>query len=142
MGVNRRRASAREGSVYLDGNKVLGAVKFELLYTPEVSETRSLGERGVSRRWLSRDITGTISQYKSTPWLREAVKKYEASGETPEFTIQGISEDTNSDYYDNYGTDTITAVGCVLTGDIPLASLDSEGDLIMEEIEFGAHAIV
>lgn len=142
MAVNRRRMSLREGKVFINGNKVLDAVKCEIMFAPDVSESRALGERGMSRRWLGRDVTGTITEYKSTPWIKDAIKQYESTGETPEFTVQGIQDDTNSDYYESNGSDVVTCEGCVLTGDLPLLSLDSEGDLVQDEVEFGAYGIV
>ncbi len=53
-------------------------------------------------------------------------------------TIQGIMEDKNSDYYKIYGTNTVTCVGCVLTGDLPLTMLDSGGNVVEDSISFNA----
>lgn len=142
MAVNKRRISLREGEAYLDGMKVLESIKLEMNYTPDVSESRVLKEKGLSRRWIGHDITGTITEYRSTPWIREAIKKYNETGATPEFTIQGIQDDKNSDYYDEHGDIMVTALGAVLTGDLPLINLDSEGDLMQDEIEFGAHDVI
>ena len=142
MAVNKRRISLREGEAYLDGMKVLESIKLEMNYTPDVSESRVLKEKGLSRRWIGHDITGAITEYRSTPWIREAIKKYNETGATPEFTIQGIQDDKNSDYYDEHGDIMVTALGAVLTGDLPLINLDSEGDLMQDEIEFGAHDII
>ena len=142
MATNKRRMSMREGKVFINGNRVLDAVKCEIVFTPEVSESRSLGERSKSRRWIGRDITGTLTEYKSTPWIREAIKEYELTGKTPEFVIQGIQDDQNSDYYEKNGSVVTTCEGCVFTGALILASLDSEGDVVQDNIEFGAYGIV
>lgn len=50
--------------------------------------------------------------------------------------------DDNSDYYETYGTNTVTAVGCVLTGDLPLTRLDSNGEVVEDNIAFNAKDIV
>ena len=142
MGINKRRISLREGSVYLDGSKVLDAVKCEVNFTPEVVESRGLKEKGLSRRWLGYDITGTITEFRTTPWLHDAIKKYIKDGVTPEFTLQGFQNDKNSDYYDNNGTIKVTLKGVVLTGDLSLLNLDAEGELLQDEIEFGAKTMV
>lgn len=142
MAVNKRRISMREGSVYIGGRKIADAVKCEIKFTPEISEGRAIGERGKSRRYIGYDVTGTITEYKTTPWLRDIALNYQNTGETPELTIQGIEYDPNSDYYDSYGSNTITCAGCVLTGDMTLLSLDSEGELAQTEVEFAAHHIV
>ena len=57
-------------------------------------------------------------------------------------TIQGIMNDENSDYYKDNGNDTVTCVGCVLTGDIPLTALDSAGEVVDDAISFNAKDIV
>ena len=57
---------------------------------------------------------------------KKKVLEYIKTGKTPEMKIQGISEDKNSDYYDINKGDTITAVGCVMTGDISLMELDTD----------------
>lgn len=142
MAVNKRRVSLREGSLFLDGTKILDAVKCEAVYTPEVSESRALKEKGLSRRWIGHDITGTITEYRTTPWVSDAIKKYIATGVTPEFTLQGIQDDNNSDYYDKNGNISVTLTGVVLTGDLSLINLDAEGELMQDEIEFGAHDMV
>lgn len=142
MAVNKRRISLREGSLYLNGTKVLDAVKVEAVYTPEVTESRALKEKGLSRRWIGHDITGTITEYRTTPWLHDAIKSYIKSGITPEFTLQGIQDDKNSDYFDKNGKIKVTLKGVVLTGDLSLLNLDAEGELLQDEIEFGAHDLV
>lgn len=142
MAINKRRISLREGSLYLDGNRVADAVKVEAVYTPEVAESRALKERGLSRRWIGYDITGTITEYRTTPWMRKAIDKYIKTGETPEFTLTGIQNDANSDYFDKHGNINTTLKGVVLTGDLSLLNLDAEGELLQDEIEFGAAKVV
>ncbi len=139
--VNKRPLSAREGKVYIDGMLVADACKYQLIFTPKVWEGRTLGEQGTNRRWIAYDITGTIEQWKTTPMYKKKVLEYIKTGKTPEFTIQGISEDKNSDYYEINKGDTVTAVGCVMTGDISLMELDTDGDVVKESIKFGAKNI-
>ena len=105
---NTNRISLREGSVFLDGNQVMEAVKLEANFTPEVVESRILKERGVSRRWIGYDITGTITEYRTTPWLLDTIKKYIRDGITPVFTITGIQNDKNSEYYQKNGSIKVT----------------------------------
>ena len=142
MAVNKRRVSLREGSLFLNGTKILDAVKCEAVYTPEVAESRGLKEKGLSRRWIGHDITGTITEYRTTPWVHDAIKDYIKTGVTPEFTLQGIQDDKNSDYFDKNGKIKVTLKGVVLTGDLSLLNLDAEGELLQDEIEFGAHDMV
>ena len=87
-------------------------------------------------------ITGTITRRISTPWYKEIVQKYQKDGITPECTIQGVMDDKGSDYYQMYGSDTVTAVGCVFTGDIPLMALDTAGGVREDAISFNAKDVI
>lgn len=142
MEYNKNPISIREGKAFIDGVEVLDCVKFSMNFTPDVWKGKQLGERSNSSRWLGYDITGSMTRRRSTPWLSEKIKEYIASGATPEFTIQGISDDEQSDYYASNGSATVTAVGCVLTGSLPLALLESDGEVFDETIAFNVKDIV
>ena len=86
-------------------------------------------------------ITGNITRRRSTNWLETKIREYLASGGTPEMTIIGVMNDDNSDYYVAHGTNTITLVGVVLTGDLPLTRLDSNGEVVEDNIAFHAKAM-
>ncbi|MCD8206687.1 MAG: phage tail tube protein [Bacteroidales bacterium] len=138
MEYNHSPISLREGHIFIDGIEVADGIGCTITFTPDVWSGRQLGERSQSSRWLGFSITGTINRRRTNNWLREKIKEYQDSGITPEMTIQGIMDDKGSDYYDTYGTDTVTAVGCVLTGDLTLVSLDSGGDVLEDSIGFNA----
>lgn len=142
MEYNKSPISLREGKVFIDGVEVMDSVKCEIKFTPDVWSGKQLGERSNSSRWLGYSIAGSITRRRSTPWLKNKIKEYIKSGKTPEMTIQGIMNDKNSDYYAANGTDTVTAVGCVLTGDLSLTSLDSGGEIVDDAINFNAKDIV
>lgn len=131
-----------EGKVFVDGVQILDGVKFELKFTPDVYTGKVLGERSPSSRWMGYTITGTITRRISTPWYKEIVQKYQNDGITPECTIQGVMDDKGSDYYQMYGSDTVTAVGCVFTGDIPLMALDTAGGVREDAISFNAKDVI
>ena len=142
MEYNKSPMSLREGKIFIDGVECADGVKCTINFTPTVWSGTQLGERTPSSRWLGYTITGSITRRRSNNWLREKIKEYMASGATPELTIQGIMDDTNSDYYRDFGTDTVTAVGCVLTGDLPLTALDSAGEIVDDVIGFNAKDIM
>ena len=141
MQYNKNPISLREGKVVIDGLTIAESVKCEIIMTPDVWTGRQLGERTPSSRWLGASITGNMTQRRSTPWLKDAIKKYMNTKETPEFTIQGIMDDKHSDYYAEYGTNVITCVGCVLTGGLSLIALDSEGQVVDDNIAFNGKDI-
>lgn len=142
MEYNKSPISLREGKIFIDGVECADGVKCDIKFTPTVWSGTQLGERTPSSRWLGYAITGSITRRRSNNWLREKIKEYKASGATPELTIQGIMDDTNSDYYRDFGTDTVTAVGCVLTGDLPLTALDSAGEIVDDVIGFNAKDVM
>lgn len=142
MEHNKNPISLREGKVFVDGVEVMDAVKANIKFTPDTWSGRQLGERTPSTRWLGYSITVELTRRRSTPWIKDVITKYMADGATPEFTVQGIMDDRNSDFYAAAGTDTVTCVGCVLTGDLPLTALDSEGTIVDDSVTFNAKDIV
>lgn len=134
--------SLREGKVFLDGLEVFDSVKCEIKFTPDVWTGRQLGDRSSSSRWLGYSITGSITRRRTTAWLKDTIKGYIDSGKTPEFTVQGIMNDAGSEYYDTNGSDTVTVVGVVLTGDLNLLNLDADGQVLDDVIGFNAKAMV
>lgn len=142
MTYNKNPISLREGKIMIDGVECLDSVSATINFTPDVWTGRQLGEITPSSRWLGAAIAGTITRRRSTPWLKEAIKRYKNSKATPEFTIQGIMNDTESDYYAENGSDVVTVVGCVLTGDLTLVSLDSNGQVLDDNIAFNGKDFV
>ncbi len=138
---HRRRVSAREGKVIVEGYTVMDTVKFKVTSAPEVAKARGLGEKTQTARYMGVEHKITITEYKSTNIFRDVMNKFLETGETPEFTIQGIANDKHSDYYDTYGIDTVTCTGCVITSEIPIMELDSEGEFIQNEVEFLAYSV-
>lgn len=135
---NKNPLLAREGKIYLNGSEVAECTKFQVVFTPSVWEGKTLGEHGTNRRWTGYDITGTIEGWRTNNRWKAMIQKYIKDGITPEFKMQGINEDKGSDYYAKNGTDKITVVGCVLTGDINLMDLDTDGDVVKDSIKYGA----
>lgn len=138
MEYNKNPISLREGKVFIDGVECVDSVNCNIKFTPDVWSGKQLGERTNSSRWLGYNITGTITRRRSNNWLEQKIKEYRKSGATPELTIQGIMNDENSDYFKAHGSNTVTCVGCVLTGDLPLTALDSGGEVVDDAISFNA----
>lgn len=122
----RNRMSMREGQLFLDGKKILDITKVSIKFAPELMQTRSVGQKGKCTRYVGYEIKGNIERYKATSWTRDIIKKYMDSGATQHFTLQGIAEDKNSDYYEEVGIDKVTLTDVVFTGDISVLELDAE----------------
>lgn len=142
MKYNKNPISLREGSVFIDGTKILDGVSCTVKFTPETWSGKGIGEHSNSTRWLGYGITVDITRYRSTNWLKSKISEYKSTGATPEMTVQGIMSDANSDYYAEYGNDVCTCVGCVLTGDLPLTALDSSGDVVKDSVTMNAKDVI
>ena len=142
MEYNRSPISIREGHAFIDGVEVLDNVNFKVVFTPDVWTGKQVGDKSESSRWMGYKIAGTMTRRRSTPFLKEKIQEYMETGRTPELTIQGINDDPGSDYFDEYGTDTVTYVGCVLTGDLQLTVLDGEGQQLDDPISFNCRDVV
>lgn len=142
MQYNKNPISLREGKVYLDGLEIMDMVKANIKVTPEIWTGKTIGEVTPSTRWIGASITGTITRRRTTNQTKQAIQKYLSTGETPEFTLVGIANDKNSDYVKTHGTDKVTVVGCVPTGDLTILSLDADGDILEETINFNAKNIL
>lgn len=139
---NKSPISLREGRILIDGIEVADGVKCQIIFTPDTWTGKQIGEKTKSTRWLGYTITGTITRRRSNNFLKDKIKEYKDRGVTPEMTIQGIMEDPGSDYYQEFGSDTVTAVGCVLTGGFTLTNLDSEGEILDDNISFNVYDLV
>jgi hypothetical protein len=132
------RMSAREGRAFIGGKQVTSLVKLNAIFTPEVSKKRVVGQRGTTPKVIGYEITGTLTQFKNTPFIRDLIKQYLATGIFPKLDIQAVMDDKDSDYYKQYGEARIQFIGVQLEGDLPLIDIDSEGEEVQEEISFSA----
>ena len=131
MEYNVRPISIRDGKIIIDGVEAGDSVSASGVFTPDTWSGKQLGDKSNSTRWLGYNITVALTRHRSNPWIKEVIKKYKDTGKTPEITIQGIMCDGDSDFFDKYGNDVCTFVGCVPTGAMPLTSLDSNGDVVV-----------
>ena len=143
MQYNKNPISLREGHALIDGVEVMDGVKMTINFTPETWTGRQLNETTPSTRWWTSsadgpaptsNITGSMTRRRTNNWLKTKIKEYQATKATPEFVIQGIMDDANSDYYAAHGSDVVTCVGCVLTGDLPLTALDAESGSVVDDV--------
>ena len=142
MSENIKPLSLVSGKAFIDGVEVMDSIKLTFRFVPKVATYKLVGKKGTHRRWVGYDITGTMDEYKTTNRYEKIVKEYIANGKTPEFTFQGIRTDEDSDYFETVGSESVTITGAVITSEIPLLDIDSEGELVKESISFGARNVV
>ncbi len=139
---NNAPINLSEGKVFLDGIEVMDGVACTIKVAINTWTGKQLGERTPSTKVTGYAPTVTVTRRRNTPWLKELYTKYIKEGRTPEFTIQGIMDDKASDYYADYGSETVTAIGCVPTGDINLLNLDANGDILDDALNFNAKDVI
>lgn len=132
----RNHIDCSQGRAFLDGEECLDAVSFSIVFSPVTSSTKTLGHTGEDTRWKGHTIKVTLSEYRSTDWIKRAIKNYLENKVTPNFTFQGVCTDEQSDYYRDYGGQTVTVTGCVPTGDITVLSHDVNSDFVQDSITF------
>lgn len=137
----RNHIDCSQGRAFLDGEECLDAVSFSIVFSPVTSSTKTLGHTGEDTRWKGHTIKVTLSEYRSTDWIKQAIKNYLENKVTPNFTFQGICTDEQSDYYKDYGSQAVTVTGCVPTGDITVLSHDVNSDFVQDSITFNCKDI-
>lgn len=138
---NVKRMSAKEGRAFRGSEEVLSMISLEAVVALETTSKRVIGQRGMTHKVIGYDVTGTITQFKSTAWIRDSIKTYVNTGVFPTFDMQAVMDDPDSDYFENNGSDRVQFIGVQLTGDLPVVSLDSDGEEIEEEVTFSAAEI-
>ena len=131
----RNHIDCSQGRAFLDGEECLDAVSFSIVFSPVTSSTKTLGHTGEDTRWKGHTIKVTLSEYRSTDWIKQAIKNYLENKVTPNFTFQGICTDEQSDYYKDYGGQAVT------TGDITVLSHDVNSDFVQDSITFNCKDI-
>ena len=143
MEYNMSPISLKEGKIFVNGVECGDGFSINIKFTPDVWTGSVLGRRGKSSRWLNGAYSGTMTRGRTNAFIKDAITHYMETGETPEITIQGIQNDKGSDYYAETGkVETVTAVGCVLTGDLTLLNLDVDGDIFKDTINFNAAEVL
>ena len=137
----RNHIDCSQGRAFLDGEECLDAVSFSIVFSPVTSSTKTLGHTREDTRWKGHTIKVTLSEYRSTDWIKQAIKNYLENKVTPNFTFQGICTDEQSDYYKDYGGQAVTVTGCVPTGDITVLSHDVNSDFVQDSITFNCKDI-
>ncbi len=132
----RNHIDCSQGKAFLDGEECMDAVSFSIVFSPVTSSTKTLGHTGEDTRWKGHTIKVTLSEYRSTDWIKQAIRNYLENKVTPSFTFQGVCTDEQSDYYKDYGGQTVTVTGCVPTGDITVLSHDVNSDFVQDSITF------
>lgn len=130
------------GIIYFNGKKREDGVKFNLKANVETHQSKVLSQPGKTTRTTGISYSGQLTFRKTSPWLITYINNIREHGEAQPFTLQFIVSDPGSDYYKKHGAQRLTAIDCMLTGDIPLIEADADGDIINETLDFTARDII
>lgn len=131
----RDTISGQEGRAYANiGGEVhdMFYIKtLEATVEKEKVEVKTLGRRGTQHKANGWSGTGSMTIYYTTTRFRELMRKYVESGVDTYFSINIVNEDPNS----SIGKQDVTLTGVNLNS-VLIAKLDTESELLDEEIEF------
>lgn len=111
---------------------VAGMRNIQITGEIEAEEMRVIGTKKVQQKQNGVTLAGSGNIYYGTNLFTDMVLDYINNGITTEFSIQV----TNNDPATSVGTQTIAVYGCTLTGEIPIAILDSEEAMLNYDFEF------
>lgn len=132
----RSHIDCSQGKAFIDGEECLDATAFSIIFSPITSSTKTLGHTGEDTRWKGYNIRINLTEYRSRPWLKNIIKDFLDNKKTPNFTFQGMCTDEQSDYFHDYGGQTVTVTGCVPIGDITILAQDVNSDFVTDSIQF------
>ena len=101
---------------------VAGMRNIQITGDIEAEEMRVIGTKKVQQKQNGVTLAGSGNVYYGTNLFTDMVLDYINNGITTEFSIQVTNEDPAT----SVGRQTIAVYGCTLTGEIPIAILDSE----------------
>lgn len=134
--------SLTEGRIIVDGEVRTNAISAKATFTINTVAVKALGARNEGNKPTGYKIAGSLVQYKVSRWLIDICKEYQNTGILKPFDLQGVIEDKASMYYRENGVTRDTFVNCMLTGDIPIFDINSQGETMTEEISFTAEKII
>ena len=133
--------SAKMGKVFiiLDGRRYhwMNVKNIEVKGAVETAEIKSLGSYLTRHRQTGVALEGTMTAHWVDSTVQDMVLDLVNNNEQTFFDVQGVSEDPSS----NSGKNAYLFTNCVLDGDVPFFSADSDGEFLEEEITFKPNGI-
>ena len=111
---------------------VAGMRNIQITGDIEAEEMRVIGTKKVQQKQNGVTLAGSGNIYYGTNLFTDMVLDYINNGITTEFSIQVTNEDPPT----SVGRQTIAVYGSTLTGEIPIAILDSEEAMLNYDFEF------
>ena len=133
--------SAKMGKVFiiLDGRRYhwMNVKNIEVKGSVETAEIKSLGSYMTKFRQTGVALEGTMTAHWVDSTVQNMVLDLINKNEQTFFDVQCVSEDPSS----RSGKNAYLFTNCVLDGDVPFFSADSDGEFLEEEITFKPNGI-
>lgn len=125
-----------EGRVYItrDGKsvEVAGMRNIRAGATVQSNDMKVIGTRTIQSKNNGAKLAGKGNIYYGSNIFTDMILEYINTGVMPEFDIQITSQDPAP----TIGSQVVALYGCTLTGEVPIAILDSEETMLNYDFEF------
>lgn len=133
--LERDALNGKEGRAIITINgrqqELFNCKNIKVDYSLDSSDFKIVGTRLVQKKTTGIQLSGSMTIVYGTPWFKDLIKQYVATGQPPYFTLQV----TNSDPATSVGNQTIVLYNCRINSG-NLAQLDADADFLTEDVQF------
>ena len=112
--------------------ELFGAKKINAQGEIASNDMKVIGTKKIQNKPGGVKLTGTGTVYYGTTMFAEMLAEYIHTGNLPHFNMQV----TNDDEATSIGAQTVALYNCQLTGNIPVATLDADADMLTFDFSF------
>lgn len=134
--LERDTINGKEGKAFItiDGQnqELFGIKSLKAVASIQSEDMSQVGTTLVQSKTTGVKHTGTMTIYYGNPTFTAMAVQYSNFGQLPYFNIQL----TNNDPTSTVGQQIMGLYNCKITGDVPIATLDSETSMLTQELSF------
>lgn len=134
----RETVNGAKGSAFITLNgrniEIAGLRNINVQAEIQSEDMRVVGTTSIQDKYTGVKLTGTGNVYYGTSIFNDIVLEYINTGVMPEFDIQITNDDDTTEL----GKQTLVYYGCHLTGNVPMAVLNSEEAMLNFDFNFTA----
>lgn len=108
------------------------AKKIQANASVQSTDMKVIGTKIIQDKSTGVKQTGSMTIYYGTPLFTQMAVQYANTGEMPYFDMQI----TNDDPTTTVGQQVIALYGCKISGDIPIALMDADSDMLEQPVNF------
>lgn len=134
--LERDTLNGASGSAFItqDGvvQQLFQAKKITANSNVQTTDMKVIGTKIVQEKSTGVKQSGSMVIYYGTPLFTQMVVQYANTGEMPYFDMQI----TNNDPTTTVGQQVIALYGCKISGEIPIALMDADSDMLEQTVNF------